>query len=179
MKKMGIVVLIFVLLTLAAFLNYYLKVPKDDRSRLQKLASEFSLLISEPRGNQQTVNLTGGRPAILVSRTWAEIKIKESGWSYNGPMKFYVYLYTPHGQRQTLYELIAGMLNDSPEQAKWVFEHPDLRVRLLGFATVKDCTESSRPASKPALTGIDKAALLEAVGALAADKDPFLAAGAL
>jgi hypothetical protein len=180
MKKIGLIVLIFVLLTVAAFLNYYLKAPKDDRSRLQKLASEFSILISEPKGNQQAVNLTGGRPAILVSRAWAEIEVKNSGWSYSGPMKFYVYLYTPrYEQREMLYELIAEMVGKSTEQARWVFEHPDLRVRLLGFAVVKECAGPSRPARRPALAGIDKAGLLKAVGALAADKDPFLAAGAL
>jgi hypothetical protein len=179
MKKIGLVILVLVLLTAVAFLRNYFDNIKDDKSRLEHLASDFSILISEPKGNQQAANLTLGKSAIMITRSWCKSHVDQSGYGHKGVTIMYVHVYSPRYETHELYEPILKILGESPEQASWVFQHPDLRVRLLGFAAIEDhLRASSRPARAVSIA-VDKSRLLESLGLLVQDKDPFLAGAVL
>jgi hypothetical protein len=174
MKKIIIVALILVVLTVGAFVRHYLATGGDSKLRLERLASKFSILISEGRGARQAVNLTGGHPSIMISRSWAEIGVDGGGYDYTGPMKMYVHVYSPDYEQDSLYGRVLETVNESAERAKWVFEHPDLRVRLLGLAAVRKYVSDSARVGRGFSAGFDKSRLLEALGVLVGDNDPFV-----
>ncbi|MHC4646984.1 MAG: hypothetical protein ACYTBJ_15925 [Planctomycetota bacterium] len=191
MRKIFIVLLILVVLSLVGFLRHYFDRVKDDKSRLEWLASKYSILVSEPKGNQQVATLTLDKPAIMITRHWCRPHVDQSGYGHEGVTNIYVRLSSPRPDQDELYTLIFTILAQSADQVNSVFEHPDLRVRLLGLAAIEDYLRaSSRPtrvvsprysSRYPAAssTDITKPRLLEALALLADDTDPFLAAGAL
>jgi hypothetical protein len=180
MKNAALVVLILVLLTALAFLMPYYRVAKDDTSRLEKLASEFSVLVPGPRGDQYAESfIHRGRPAILITRSWCETHINQDKYGFKGTTGMRVRVYLPRDEQEELYKLILKILGESPKQAQWMFEHSDPRVRLLGMAAVVDRLGDPRRTSSVVSAGIDESQLLEALAVLVEDKDPFLAGAVL
>jgi hypothetical protein len=180
MKKTVLVVLILVLLTGVAFLAHYYRATKDDTSRLEAAASEFSLLVPGPQGDQYVASFVRrGKPAILITRSWCRRHVDEQKYGFEGTTGMRIRVYLRRDEQEELYKLILKMLDESPKQARWVFEHSDLRVRLLGMAAVVDHLGDSRRIRRVVSSAMDGSHLLEALAVLVGDKDPFLVGAVL
>ncbi len=154
--------------------SYWAYAKQAAASDPERLADDFTICVIEPKDYTRTGLPPARTPTITVQRRWAELHLDKRGWGSSGTTGARVDVHHPDWPKPELFGRMMDAVNASPERARGIFGHRDLRVRLLAYAAMRASLRGqSGRIPLPAPHAVD------AMDVLVAGTDASLAAGTL